>query len=144
MHNQSLLFGLKGRINRAPWWVGNIGLAFISLLILLVAMATTPYLLVLLLGTVYAGFVLSLKRARDRDRPEWYVIGLYALSVVSSIARNFIPPSGRSFDQMTAPQMLMLTLDVILSIWGLIMLIDLGFLRGTIGANRYGPDPLAA
>jgi uncharacterized membrane protein YhaH (DUF805 family) len=144
MHNQSLLFGLKGRINRAPWWVGNIGLVFISILILLFAMATTPYLLVLLLGTVYAGFALSLKRARDRDRPEWYVIGLYALSVLSSIARAVIPPSGLSFDQMTAPQMLMLILDVILSIWGLVLLIDLGFLRGTQGPNRYGPDPLAA
>jgi uncharacterized membrane protein YhaH (DUF805 family) len=28
----------------------------------------------------------------------------------------------------------------IISLW---MLIELGFLRGTIGPNRYGPDPLS-
>lgn len=28
-----------------------------------------------------------------------------------------------------------------ISIWALV---ELGFLRGTVGANRYGPDPLAS
>jgi uncharacterized membrane protein YhaH (DUF805 family) len=31
-----------------------------------------------------------------------------------------------------------------LGILGLALIVDLGFRRGTVGPNRYGPDPLDA
>jgi uncharacterized membrane protein YhaH (DUF805 family) len=45
---------------------------------------------------------------------------------------------------MTNPNTLSFVIGVPLGIMGLILLVDFGFRRGTVGANRYGPDPLAA
>ncbi|BCJ92002.1 DUF805 domain-containing protein [Terrihabitans soli] len=141
MGKQSLLFGLQGRITRAPWWIGNIGITIITILIAFFAMATSPYLLVVILIFVYAGFALSLKRAHDRDRPDWYVIVPYLLSLLSSVARFTMISSAPEATPGTS-ELLLFAVDIVVSIWGLVLLIDLGFLRGTRGPNRYGPDPL--
>ena len=42
-----------------------------------------------------------------------------------------------------APSMLSLAIAVPFTVFGLALLIELGFRRGTIGPNPNGPDPLA-
>lgn len=85
--------------------------------------------------------VLGVKRFNDRDYPNWvgWVVG--ASVVIVTVANHFgyldfVNWSGCSpFEKAI--------LAVVGVLW-LFSLIDNGFLRGTTGANRYGPDPLAA
>jgi uncharacterized membrane protein YhaH (DUF805 family) len=127
----------EGRISRKPFWLASLAL-FAGMLI--VSFVFGPFLgvlsLLLFIPLVIAGFMVTLKRAHDRDRPEWYVIAYYALAILLTAVSSFmlIDPTGSVF----------FILNLVLGIWGLVMLIDLGFLRGTQGANRYGSDPLSA
>ena len=41
------------------------------------------------------------------------------------------------------PNWLMLAILVPFGVFGIALLIELGFRRGTVGPNQYGPDPLA-
>jgi uncharacterized membrane protein YhaH (DUF805 family) len=41
------------------------------------------------------------------------------------------------------PSMLSLAIAVPFTVLGVALLVELGFRRGTIGPNQYGPDPLA-
>jgi len=41
------------------------------------------------------------------------------------------------------PSMLSLAIAVPFAVFGLALLVELGFRRGTVGPNQYGPDPLA-
>ncbi|MNU10754.1 hypothetical protein D3C72_2580940 [compost metagenome] len=43
---------------------------------------------------------------------------------------------------MPTPDMWMSVLYLLLGIFGIYMLVQLGFLKGTPGPNSYGPDPL--
>jgi uncharacterized membrane protein YhaH (DUF805 family) len=86
--------------------------------------------------------VTSIKRLHDRDRSGWWMIPFV---VLPGIVKQFSPLT------VSAPQTV---LDVIavtviaaalvavigLYLWGLI---ELFLLKGTTGANRFGPDPLA-
>mgnify|MGYP003576636201 CR=1 FL=1 len=127
----------EGRISRKPFWLASLAL-FVVMLI--VAFVFAPFLgllsLVLFIPLVIAGFMVTLKRAHDRDRPEWYVIAYYVLAILFTIASSFmlIDPTGTAF----------FILNLVLGIWAIVLLVDLGFLRGTQGSNRYGPDPLSA
>jgi uncharacterized membrane protein YhaH (DUF805 family) len=42
------------------------------------------------------------------------------------------------------PTLLVYALLVPLGAFALVLIVDLGFRRGTVGPNRYGPDPLDA
>jgi len=44
--------------------------------------------------------------------------------------------------ELTNPTPAVLALLVPIGLFALVLLIDLGFRRGTVGPNRYGPDPL--
>jgi uncharacterized membrane protein YhaH (DUF805 family) len=133
-----LFTGRDGRINRQPFWIGTVVLivASIVLMVLVGALVGPVIALILMLPIFYAGFALSLKRAHDRDRPDWYVIGYYVLAVLLNIAMATTDPMN--------PGMLINIGMIVSLIWGLILLVDLGFLRGTPGPNQHGPDPLAS
>jgi hypothetical protein len=42
-----------------------------------------------------------------------------------------------------SPSMLLLAVEVPVAVLGLVLLVELGFRRGTVGPNPNGPDPLA-
>ncbi len=41
------------------------------------------------------------------------------------------------------PSLLSIGIAVPFTVLGLVLLVELGFRRGTVGPNQYGPDPLA-
>lgn len=110
-----LFFQFDGRINRAKFWLGIVGIWIVEAIVFAII---TPLgldstigvilLLVLAVAVIWASLAISIKRWHDRDKSGWWV--LIAL----------IPLIG--------------------PIWALI---ETGFLPGTDGANQYGPDPLA-
>lgn len=133
-----LFTGRDGRINRKPYWLGSIVLIVVSIVLQLVLMPVLGPLVtfVISLPIFFAAFALSIKRGHDRDRPDAYIIAFYLLLLGFQIVALTSDPLN--------PSMLAAVLGIPVGIWAIVMLIDLGFLRGTRGANRYGPDPLNA
>jgi uncharacterized membrane protein YhaH (DUF805 family) len=84
----------------------------------------------------------SIRRLHDRDKSgHWlwlfaFVPGMLNVLLLATV-RPGVPPSP---DAMTIAIAISLALTLVLSVWGFV---EIGFLRGTSGSNRFGPDPLA-
>jgi uncharacterized membrane protein YhaH (DUF805 family) len=88
---------------------------------------------------VYAGVVSAIKRLHDRNKSGWWVVLFYGAPTVISVIASILDGSLESSPQL--PMLLLLQVaSLVISIWALV---ELGCRRGTIGHNRYGPDPLA-
>jgi uncharacterized membrane protein YhaH (DUF805 family) len=137
-----LLFSTQGRMSRAPFWVvvivtyplmmaAALGLAF-----LYEALSTTPVhdmpaicLLAVFLWLWIIAAV-GVKRLHDRDRPGYLIAAPIVLGAIIAVviaaanqsAAAILPGAGAV---------------------ALLALVPLGFLKGTQGPNRYGPDPVA-
>jgi uncharacterized membrane protein YhaH (DUF805 family) len=154
MNFAHVLFGFTGRINRAKYWLAvlfwiaalfvatgvilaiigkganefsadNIGglLAALGLGILVIALVLIPMLI--------SYFAVGIKRLHDRNKSGWWILLFYAgpivLNAIGARSESDVVSSGLGL------------VSFIISVWALI---ELGFLRGTIGPNQYGPDPL--
>jgi uncharacterized membrane protein YhaH (DUF805 family) len=75
---------------------------------------------------------IAVKRLHDRNRSGWWILPFFVLPSFSNEIVQWLP--GTMLDLPVSVALF------ILSIWGFI---ELGFLRGTDGANRFGLDPLA-
>ncbi|MCK1653142.1 DUF805 domain-containing protein [Bradyrhizobium sp. 149] len=74
----------------------------------------------------------AIKRLHDRDRSGWWIIPFFVLPGLFSQFSDLLPDSNWMLPfSLTAST---------LWLWGLV---ELFFLRGTSGSNRFGPDPLA-
>ena len=81
---------------------------------------------------------ITVKRFNDTDRPAWlgYLFGpLGAALYLGPHLKDWVGSIGSTT---------LLPLLVALFVYFVFALIDNGFIRGTGGPNRYGPDPLAA
>jgi uncharacterized membrane protein YhaH (DUF805 family) len=143
----SLLFSFSGRINRAKYWLAvliylgvavvlgivlfagfHAGLAGIGVVFGLIAIAVYIAMLV-------SGLAVAIKRLHDRDKSGWWVLVFYVVpGVLGGIGSEMGAASGS---------------DAIVGLFGLVSLgisvwafVELGCLRGTVGPNNYGPDPL--
>jgi uncharacterized membrane protein YhaH (DUF805 family) len=163
------LFSFKGRINRAKYWLAAlIILCWMIVLLLILAtlarvfgiyggplainivrisasiqladddapskvsllpqLVTIP--LTLLFGCCYAA--VSIKRLHDRNKSGWWMVPFI---VATGVYGQFADRLGGSY----AAAVLGFAV-FILSIWGFV---EMYFLKGTRGPNRFGPDPLA-
>ncbi len=153
----TLLFTYTGRINRAKYWLAvaiylaitvlliGIGLIMFGDSLLAVSdeetdeivagvlsrgIGFTLIVLVVYIPMVVSGFMVGIKRLHDRDKSGWWLLVFYVLpGVLSTIGESLA--AGWIFSLASFA----------VSIWALV---ELGFLRGTAGPNRYGPDPLAS
>jgi uncharacterized membrane protein YhaH (DUF805 family) len=123
---KNLLFGVRGRLTRASFWLVALGIVVVELLLFAAlggeaAMSGDPQAALAAMGPVARAVLLAfgllatwvslsvaIKRFHDRDKSGWWL--------------------------------LILLVPVVGGVW---YLIECGFLRGTEGSNRYGMDPLA-
>jgi uncharacterized membrane protein YhaH (DUF805 family) len=145
----SLYTSFNGRINRAPYWLGVIMMAIVALLIFLVvgalfgvsiaapdfrfrliSLALTPLFL-------YPAVALMVKRLHDRDRPAWLAGLFLAPSLIKSVT-DLIGVTGNPL-AFNILDVLLGGLGFVIGIWAFV---ELGCLRGTVGTNQHGPDPL--
>jgi uncharacterized membrane protein YhaH (DUF805 family) len=80
---------------------------------------------------------ITVKRFNDTDRPAW--LGFLFLPLGVSL---YLGPHLKEWAGPLEPATL-LPLLLLLLAYFLFAFIDNGFVRGTEGPNRYGPDPLA-
>ena len=154
-----LLFGFGGRANRGKFWLAVVlwiifwaiavpvcVLAAIIILGLHLPDSSLPHdeliaryvslafdylgLLIVFIAFTVVSWI-SAFAVGDRVKSGWWILLFYlAPSVLGSIANTS--------EQPLVGFVLGLG-SFVISIWALV---ELGFLRGTVGPNRYGPDPL--
>ena len=143
MHYLFLFTSFHGRISRIEWWIGSVVLAIVGLAERWLFGSFTPKHLLSWpytfwqLALLIPAAALFIKRLNDRDRPSWVGQTYVAMAIVFSLAPHlglFILPNARGLGAI---------LFWIYAPFGLWILVDMAFVRGTDGPNRHGPDPLA-
>lgn len=150
MNGTSLLFGFRGRISRAKYWLAVLiyTLAVIAYTVTIFALlggidpdnlfsfagtglAIWAIGFVLIVVLTWSGFATGIKRLHDRDKSGWWIV-LFWLgpSVIGGM---------QAMTVNVGMIMVYSLASLAIAVWGLV---ELGFLRGTSGANQYGPDPL--
>lgn len=141
-----LYTSLDGRIGRQSYWMGIVGFIVIALVAILIisliaSMSTTLGLILVLIveiALLYPAYCLMGKRFQDRDKPASYA--LIGLGV--SVLIGLLDVLGITHDALGRPTAIGWICNVIQLVIGLWFLIELGFLRGTVGSNQYGEDPV--
>ena len=129
----SLLFGFDGRINRAKYWLAVVIYLVVMLIAIGLMFALPGMIGMVLMGIIYivaivSGIAVGIKRLHDCDKSGWWLLVFYLVpGLFSGGAMNM------------DDSVILNLLSFAVSIWGIV---QLGFLRGTIGPNRFGPDPI--
>ena len=152
---KALLTTREGRISRRQWWMGVLILIAISILVSIVLGILTMGNATLIawaavavnIALIWPNYCLGLKRRHDRNNEGRDLEVLIAASVVV----NLIQASGIGATRVNAfgvvsnsPSLWLGLLNLAFGIFAIYMVVQLGFLRGTTGPNRFGPDPLDA
>ena len=143
-----LFTSFHGRISRQSWWLGIVILfplsiagaalldparySLVSSVVLPPNLAATIWSLLV----VFPMTAITVKRFNDRDWPNWLGYGYGLIASVQIIALHFGFLAG---PVMSTRETIAIA---IFGSLGLFIVIVNGFLRGTSGPNRYGPDPL--
>jgi uncharacterized membrane protein YhaH (DUF805 family) len=146
------LFGFHGRINRAKYWL----FLLIGLIVGILLSALTYAFQTIGLGALgiiiavivdiamFIAFIaVAIKRLHDRDRSAWWLLVFYLVPGVllgggTGLAMATAMASTRDATSMIL-SLVAFVVAFVLSVWGFV---ELACLRGTVGQNRYGPDPL--
>jgi|SRR5215470_3470144 len=134
-----LLTGFEGRISRKPYWIALLAVVAVEIAAHVVAYQIEGDRLsaIVDLAFSYPEFAILAKRGHDRDIPTWIPGLFFAISVLLDFLT--VIGLGGTRDQ---PSTLALVIALPWMAFGLALLADLGLRRGTVGPNRYGPDPL--
>jgi signal peptidase I len=116
------------RLNRAKWWAILLVLALICVII----QGQIVVFAICVLVSLPIIVLVSVRRLHDVDKSAWWLVPLWLAPAVLDIGSEFLDASWG----LTAP---VLVANAILQGWALF---ELGFRPGTLGPNRFGPDPL--
>jgi len=103
--------------------------------------------LVLFLVFAYPAYCLSVKRRHDKNNAGRDVLIYFGVTVVMLLIQALgLGYSMTDIQGMVVPMpsLLFSIVGGLTAIFGLYMLVVLGFLKGTDGTNTYGPDPLTS
>lgn len=152
MNWKFLFLALEGRIPRLSFWIGVALLIGAELIVLSLCgmwswdAATNPAPLwfrglqfVASLLVAYPLYAVLLKRLHDRNSPGTLAVVTIGLMLVSDFV-NIIWPMEIPNDLTAAGYIFNVPLLLLI----VAMAIELGLRRGTVGPNRFGPDPLVS
>ena len=138
-----LLFGFSGRINRAKFWLAlSIYVVFFFAVVGVTAAVassmTTVFgaALAAYVPLIVSGVAVGTKRLHDRNKSAWWLAVFYAGPLLLNLLGYYVLGG----DESNTINQVVTYLSFALNVW---TLVELGCLRGTIGGNRYGGDPLA-
>lgn len=131
----TLLFSYEGQINRAKYWIAALVYFIVMLVagaILFILPGMTGFILigVLYVAMAVSGVMVGIKRLHDCDMSGWWLLVFYLVPGLLSGAGTTI-----------GGELVLSLISLAISIWAIV---QLGFLRGTGGPNRFGPDPIPA
>jgi len=136
-----LFICFEGRISRQTFWIGMVIVTVAEIFGHLIAEAIQGDRLsaIVDLAFTYPEFAVAVKRAHDRNLPLWLLIVFFGGGALLDLL-TVLQLTGDT----EQPSLLSLMIAVPFTVLGLALLIELGFRRGTIGPNQYGPDPIAS
>jgi uncharacterized membrane protein YhaH (DUF805 family) len=135
-----LFNSFHGRISRQTFWIG-FGIVIAAEL---VCHAVAEQLQGDRLGAIvdlaftYPEFAVTIKRAHDRDMPNWVLITFFSAGAFLDLLM-VLDLAGTD----EHPSLISLAIAIPFTVIGLALLAELGLRKGTEGPNQYGPDPLA-
>jgi uncharacterized membrane protein YhaH (DUF805 family) len=156
------LFDVRGRINRARYW-RTIVTVVVVLAMLLIAFwvyalsipgayengGPTPFphdplgiagavlWFAVLALALAAGFAATIRRLHDRNMSWWWILILVIVPDLLYGGAQYLTDAIVDMNAGVAYAMRIAAIG--LSLWAIV---ELGFLPGTAGSNRFGPDPL--
>jgi uncharacterized membrane protein YhaH (DUF805 family) len=146
------LFGFSGRINRAKYWLWILLYVITALIVGIVIYATANSPLIAGIVQFVFGvivFISSLavisKRLHDRDRSAWWLLVFMLLPTiligVGAVLMIFgaVGSNGANMGAMGWAGGLLMVVAAAILLWSFV---EFACLRGTVGPNQYGPDPL--
>ncbi len=103
------------------------------------------------LALIYAAFAVAVKRLHDRNKSAWWLLVFYLLPALLNGPRQmavfhamhdgtFLARHGGGLAMGGPLAIIAGGAAAIISLWAFV---ELYILRGTVGDNRFGPDPLA-
>jgi uncharacterized membrane protein YhaH (DUF805 family) len=167
----TILFSFAGRLNRARFWLASIVLSVVGLVLSpipalsWVLIETSPLSFAALIavkgwsvipiasaGLLFVSFVfllvscaillvsfawlaVAIKRLHDRDKSAWWLLLFYIVPAILQTIAHYTDRTGTGAVEV---RLILVLACLFIFIW---YLVELGFLRGTTGPNRYGPDP---
>jgi uncharacterized membrane protein YhaH (DUF805 family) len=134
-----LFTSFEGRITRQPFWIAVAVFIAIEIAILFSGGDDDKWGTALDLVLTYPQLAVCAKRGHDRNTPLWIVGLFFAIGVVFDV---LLLGGWITSADVANPPPLMLAFLIPYAVFALALIIDLGFRRGTVGPNRYGPDPL--
>lgn len=122
MDLKSLLFNFEGRITRLQFWLSNFGISIVF------------YIALFIIATLFGGSAAQF--GAGGPPPAFYAIALvvYIPFLWASLAIN----AKRCHDRDRSAWFILICFIPLVGIW---YLIEVGFLDGTQGPNRFGPSP---
>jgi uncharacterized membrane protein YhaH (DUF805 family) len=135
-----LFNSFHGRISRQTFWIGFSLLILAEVVCHMIAEQLQGDRLsaIVDLALTYPEFAVTLKRAHDRNIPNWVLIAFFSVGAFLDLL--MVLDLAGTDDH---PSLISLALAIPFTVVGLALLVDLGFRKGTEGPNQYGPDPLA-
>ena len=140
-------FSFHGRANRARYWLTGFSIFGILLVAALVAVPLTSIpvlgilvalpLFAVILGAVVASLANGARRLHDRGKSAWWLLVFQGVPALFSALRGLVTLGGGA--DAAGPAALLGLITVGFWIWALV---ELGILKGTVGPNRFGEDPL--
>ena len=138
------LFSLDGRKSRLAFWrtllLSGVALATLQIVALTLPSLTgvAEYRYIAGLAAIpFSGLLFSntVERFHDRGKSGWWMV---PLCVVPDLINGIMIAYRASGAPMDLPMLAFTLIGLGLGLWGVV---ELGFLQGTRGENRYGADP---
>jgi uncharacterized membrane protein YhaH (DUF805 family) len=141
MSTSQLLFSFRGRLNRQPYWIVSLAILFFFSLVfgygIWLAFNDEDYLwvfgivvLIAYIPTIWIALAIAAKRLHDRNKSAWWLLVFYIVPGILQGLGHLVGDLG----------VVLTIIGLAITVWAIV---ELGFLRGTVGDNQYGPDPLA-
>jgi uncharacterized membrane protein YhaH (DUF805 family) len=141
-------FSPHGRISRSQYWLKFfLPIFIVSVILNLIGLASDSLKILgnlFQLIVLWPGIAVLIKRIHDRNKSGWLVWALYGPLIVA-VLFTIAALIAVGADSTGAASVLGIVSGVfwfvaaVVAIW---FFIEFGCLRGTIGANRFGPDPV--
>jgi uncharacterized membrane protein YhaH (DUF805 family) len=153
-----LLFGFRGRINRAKWWLTVLVSIIIGVIAAIIAAIVHSEAVgngvsfVASIVQLWISLAAGVKRLHDLNRTgAWLVlfylgpvvligvfVGVIGMDVMAALLTDQTLDAA-SLARIGTTGLIVGVLALILAVWAFIWF---GCLRGSVGPNQYGPDPL--
>ena len=141
-----LLFSPRGRINRARYLIVQLALLTVWCTIWLKSpldLASQWQAWVVVIAMIWINIATTAKRLHDRNRSGWWTVAVIIVGRLSYLYYGLFFGLYFGVDLSIGKELLLVLSAVALALLQTWIVIELFFMIGTDGPNRYGSDPLA-